>query len=215
MQKDNIPTMLKHSDIWNAIDKLAEKHGMSPSGLARRAGLSPTVFNRSKRIVGKRKRWPSTESIALILQATGTDLDSFVALAGAGVPTRGKLPLIGYAEAGREGYFDEAGYPSGQGWDEVDMPAAGDPHAFVLEISGKSMEPIYREGDRIIVSPAEKPRRGDRVVVRTRGGEVMVKQLGREGAQKIELVSLNPDYPPITLARRDIDWMYRIVWASQ
>jgi phage repressor protein C with HTH and peptisase S24 domain len=207
--------MLKHADIWRAIDRLAEQSGLSPSGLARKAGLSPTVFNPSKRTLGKRKRWPSTESIARILQATGTELDEFVTFAGAGAAAREKLPLLGYAEAGQAGFFDDAGYPAGQGWDEIKPPAATDPNAFALEISGKSMEPIYREGNRVIVSPAEKPRRGDRVIVRTKGGEVMVKQLGREGAQKIELISLNPDYPPVTLARRDMDWMYRIVWASQ
>lgn len=207
--------MLKHANIWRAIDRLAEQHGLSPSGLARKAGLSPTIFNPSKRMLGKRKRWPSTESIARILQATSEDLDTFVAFANDTGPIRPKLPLLGYAEAGQEGFFDDAGYPTGQGWDEVALPAAADPHAFALEISGRSMEPVYREGDRIIVSPAEKPRRGDRVVVRTRKGEVMVKQLGREGAQKIELMSLNPDYPPVTLTRRDLDWMYRIIWASQ
>ena len=207
--------MLKHSDVWNAIDRLAEINGLSPSGLARKAGLSPTVFNPSKRTHGKRKRWPSTESIALILKAVGATLDDFVALAGSGATPRTRLPLLGYAEAGQEGYFDDAGYPAGKGWDEIAVPAALDPHAFMLEISGKSMEPVYREGDKIVVSPAEKPRRGDRVVVRTRKGEVMVKQLGREGAQKIELLSLNADYPPVTLARRDVDWLYRVTWASQ
>ncbi len=207
--------MLKHADIWRAIDRLAERHGLSPSGLARKAGLSPTLFNPSKRTTGKRKRWPSTESIAQILIATGSDLDEFVALAGAGAPPRTRLPLLGYAEAGQAGYFDDAGYPAGKGWDEISLPGANDPHAFVLEISGKGMEPVYREGDKIILLPAEKPRRGDRVAVRTTGGEVMVKQMGREGGQKIELISLNPDYPPVTLSRRDISWIYRIVWASQ
>ncbi len=207
--------MLKHADIWRAIDRLAELHGLSPSGLARKSGLSATLFNPSKRTMGKRKRWPSTESIAQILQATGTELDAFVALAAVGAATRTRLPLLGYAEAGREGYFDEAGYPSGRGWDEIVLPGANDPHAFALEISGKSMEPVYREGARIVLSPAEKPRRGDRVAVRTRNGEVMVKQLGRDGGQKIELLSFNPDYPLITLLRRDVDWIYRVVWASQ
>lgn len=207
--------MLKHSDIWQAIDRLAELNNLSPSGLARKAGLSPTVFNPSKRICGKRKRWPSTESVSMILQATGTDLDTFVALAGSGVVPRAKLPLLGCAEAGQEGYFDEAGYPAGSGWDEISPPASSDAHAFVLEITGKSLEPVYREGDRIVVSPSEKPRRGDRVVLLTRRGEVLVKQLGREGAQKVELLSLGPDAAPVTLARRDVEWLYRITWASQ
>ena len=63
--------MLTHSRIWNAIDTLAETHGMSASGLAKKAGLDPTTFNKSKRIAADgRPRWPSTESVAKILQAT-------------------------------------------------------------------------------------------------------------------------------------------------
>ena len=188
---------------------------MSPSGLARKAGLNPTTFNPSKRVQGRRKRWPSTESISDILKATGTEVDEFIALAR-GVPAvRQTIPLIGHAEAGRHGYFDEAGYPVGHGWEEVEGPFLNDPHAFALEISGKSMEPIYREGDRVIVSPAEKPRRGDRVIVRTVKGEVMAKQMGRETALKIELISLNPSFPSLTLSKQEITWIYRIVWASQ
>jgi phage repressor protein C with HTH and peptisase S24 domain len=207
---------LKHADIWRAIDRLAENHNLSPSGLALKAGLSSTAFNPSKRASAKRKRWPSTESIAQILQVTNTTLDDFVALATSnGAAPRATLPLLGYAQAGRDGYFDDAGYPTGNGWEEIQFPALADPHAFVLEVSGKSMEPVYREGDRMVVSPAEKPRRGDRVVLRTNQGEVMVRQLGHERAQKIELISLNPDFAPVMLARQDIDWIYRIVWVSQ
>lgn len=207
--------MLKHADIWRAIDLLAEHNGLSPSGLAKKAGLSSTAFNPSKRNSGARKRWPSTESVARILQATDTSPEAFIALATSGAPGNARLPLLGYAEAGKDGYFDDAGYPTGKGWDEIALPGAGDPHAFALEISGRSMEPAYREGDIIVVSPSSALRRGDRVALRTRGGEVMVKQLGREGGQRVELMSLNPDYPPITLARREIVWLYRVTWASQ
>jgi phage repressor protein C with HTH and peptisase S24 domain len=207
--------MLKHADIWRAIDQLAARNNLSPSGLARKSGLSPTLFNPSKRSTGKRKRWPSTESIARILTATNTTLDTFVALAANEAPASRKIPLLGALEAGREGYFDDNGYPAGKGWDEIVLPGATDPHAFALEIVGKSAEPIYREGDRVILSPVEKPRRGDRVVVRTMGGDILVRVLGREGAQKVELAPFNPDYQPLTLPRADIVWMYRIVWASQ
>ena len=88
------------------------------------------------------------------------------------------MPLIGFAEAGAGGYFDDGGFPVGKGWDEIAFPAVNDEHAYALEISGNSMEPAYRDGDVIIVSPAAPIRRGDRVVVKTRDGEVMV-----EGAQ--------------------------------
>src|SRR5262245_14120720 len=32
-------TMLTHSQVWSAIDRLAERAGLSASGLAKRAGL--------------------------------------------------------------------------------------------------------------------------------------------------------------------------------
>ena len=73
--------MLTHAQIWTALDRLAAVAGLSPSGLARKAGLDPTTFNKSKRITPDgRTRWPSTESVAKALAATGTTLDTFVQL---------------------------------------------------------------------------------------------------------------------------------------
>jgi phage repressor protein C with HTH and peptisase S24 domain len=207
--------MLNHADIWRAIDRLAERHGFSPSGLARKAGLSPTIFNPSKRINGKRKRWPSTESIAAILRATGSSLDEFVALSSDAATQHTKLPVMGLTSAAEPSAFDEAGLPAGLGWDDMPLPAATDAQAFALEITGRALEPAYREGDRVILSPAEKPRRGDRVALRMATGEILIKILGQEGAQKIELLPLNAEEQPLTLARKDIGWMFRIVWASQ
>ncbi len=77
------------------------------------------------------------------------------------------------------------------------------------------MEPIFRDGDTIIVSPDAGIRRGDRVVVRTRDGEVMAKELARQSARKVELVSLNQAHPDRTMDVEEIDWIARIVWASQ
>lgn len=207
---------LKHGDIWRAIDRLAERHGFSPSGLARKAGLSPTVFNTSKRASATRKRWPSTESIAHILRATNTNLDEFVALASpGGDPPRGTLPVIGLNAAQKDNVFDDEGRPSGKGWEDIGFPAVTDPRAFALEIAGKNLEPVYRDGDRIIVSPAEKHRRGDRVVLRVRKGDIIIGQLVRESARAVELAVSGRDPSSVTLTAQDIEWMYRIIWASQ
>lgn len=210
--------MLKHADIWRAIDRLAAQNGLSASGLARRAGLDPTTFNKSKRTTGDGKlRWPSTESVSKVLEATNASLAEFVSLIGEGTTPGAfqRIPVIGYAQAGNAGYFDDAGYPAGSGWDELLFPSIGDPHAYALEIAGDSMEPVYRDGDTIIVSPTAQIRRGDRVVVRTRGGEVMAKQLIRESATRVELLSINRAHPDRNISRADIAWMARIMWASQ
>jgi phage repressor protein C with HTH and peptisase S24 domain len=209
--------MLTHAQVWNAVDRLAERANLSASGLAKRAGLDPTTFNKSKRITPDgRPRWPSTESVAKILAATGTTIDTFVSLiTDSGRGGTRAVPLIGLTQAGAGGYFDDAGFPAGHGWDEVAFPAVDDEHAYALEISGDSMQPAYRDGDVILVSPAAPIRRGDRVVVKTREGEVTAKELRRRTTRTIELRSLNPDHPERQLAAGDVLWMARILWASQ
>jgi len=216
---------MKHDDIWRALDTLAAENGLSSSGLARRAGLDPTTFNPSKRrMQDGRARWPSTESVAKVLDATGASLEAFTALVsgaralasnGIARNVSRRIPLIGFTQAGSDGYFDDGGYPVGGGWDEVTLPEIGDPNAYALEISGDSMEPVFRDGDMVIVSPAAPIRRGDRVVVRTLRGEVMTKQLSRRSARRIELRSLNPEHPNYSFDLTEVSWMHRIVWASQ
>jgi phage repressor protein C with HTH and peptisase S24 domain len=210
------PRMLTHGQIWTALDRLAERSGLSPSGLAKRSGLDPTTFNKSKRITADgHERWPSTESVAKALGATNSSIDTFVQLIGDSARTVQSVPLLGFAQAGAGGYFDDSGFPSGKGWDEVALPAADDEHAYALEISGDSMRPVYRDGDVIVVSPGTPIRRCDRVVVKTRGGEVMVKEMKRRTAKTLELQSLNPSQVDRTLAAADVEWIARIVWASQ
>jgi len=209
--------MLTHAQIWEAIDALAARAGMSPSGLAKRAGLDPTTFNKSKRVTtDQRQRWPSTESLAKCLAATSTTFDQFVALIG-GAP-RGAartVPLIGFAQAAEDKFFDARGLPDGDGWDELGFPPLEDRQAFALEISGDGLRPVYRDGTVILVSPGAAIRRGDRVVVKTRDGELIARELARKTAKALELRALNPAQPDRVLAAEDCFWIARIIWASQ
>ena len=213
--------MLSHDRVWAAIDRLAARNELSASALAKSAGLDSTSFNKSKRTGNDgRPRWPSTESIAKILDATGASLDEFVALLTAGTQairaTRNVvIPLIGQAQAGDGGYFDDAGYPAGEGWDEISFPGPNSENTMAVEVSGESMMPLYRDGDVLLVDKSAPVRKGDRVVVRTHGGEVLAKLLHRQTGRVLELVSLNPDHPNRTFAPAEIDWIGRIVWASQ
>jgi phage repressor protein C with HTH and peptisase S24 domain len=189
---------------------------MSPSGLAKRSGLDPTTFNKSKRITADgRERWPSTESVSKALAATNSSIDTFVQLIGDGTRSLQSVPLLGLAQAGSGGHFDESGFPAGRGWDEVALPQASDEHAYALEISGDAMKPAYRDGDIIVVSPGTAIRRGDRVVLKTSDGEVMIRELKRRTAKALELASLNPAQADRTLDADDVAWIARIVWASQ
>ncbi len=205
---------MRHKDIWKALDRLAAANDLSPSGLAKLAGLDPTSFNPSKRESRDgRPRWPSTESLALVLAAVDAGLDDFAASVEGHRGSR--VPLLGFAKAGRDGYFDEAGFPVAEGWNEVRFPGLGSDPVYALEISGDSMEPAYRAGDRIIVAPGSAVKTGDRVVARTAKGEIMVKVLLKKNTRTIELGSLNPAYASRTFAPSDISWLARILWASQ
>ncbi len=207
---------MQHGDIWRAIDALAQRRGWSASGLARAAGLDPTTFNKSKRQAPDGKpRWPSTESVSRALGAAEANWDEFAALVAGRPGGAGRaIPIVGMARAGADGFFDEQGFPVGAE-ETVRFPDLGEDRVYALEIAGDSMEPVFRAGDIVIVQPNASVRRGDRVVVRTRAGEVMAKVLGRRNEQTVELISHNADHPPRELPAADIDWIARILWASQ
>ena len=227
--------MFLHAQVWSVINALAQQNNISVSRLARSAGLDPTTFNKSKRTAQDgRLRWPSTESLSKIMAATGIDFDQFALLMSqsnrdyaiqltklsqsgfAEAPAHSAaVPLIGFAQAGSGGFFDEAGLPSGDGWDAVDFSTQNQDQIYALEIQDDGMEPLYRDGDRIIVLPTNSIRRGDRVVVRTVEGEVLAKVLARQTAKVLELESINPQHENRSIKTEELDWVARIIWASQ
>lgn len=207
--------MLTHPQIWAAIDALAERAGLTPSGLARRAGLDPTAFNRSKRATADgHLRWPSTESIAKVLTATGVSLDDFMALVGpsSARPAR-MIPLLTLDRAGAPGAFDGEGEPAGPDWDACALPGSDDATLFALEVTNGAYEPLYREGDVLIVAPRAPVRRGDRIMVRLHGGEVRLGILRRRTARLVEW----SDFAGIAVAQaaEEVAFVARIIWASQ
>ncbi|HYF55028.1 MAG TPA: helix-turn-helix transcriptional regulator [Salinarimonas sp.] len=209
--------MLTHAQVWTAIDRLAERYGLSASGLARKAGLDATSFNKSKRVSPDgRQRWPSTESIAKVLTATGASLHEFITLADPD-PSGGQatVPLVGWAQAGAGRLFTPDGMPAGTGWEEIDFPDFSPDKVIAIEVSGDSMHPLYRDGDVLIVSPTATLRKGDRVVVRLANGEVMAKELKRRTARTVELSSLNKEHEDRIVAVGEIAWMARVLWVRQ
>ena len=215
--------MLSHERVWAAIDALAARYQLSASGLAKRAGLDPTAFNKSKRMSADgRPRWPSTESLSKVMEATNASLDEFMDLVRGAAPEaksaprrHSVVPMVGFAQAGANGFFDDGGFQPGDGFELVDLPENAGEGTFALGIQGDSMLPLYRRGDILIVKPDAALRQGDRVVVRTVGGEVMAKVLEKRTAKAIDLKSLNPEHPDRHIAVADIEWMARILWASQ
>lgn len=211
--------MLKHDDIWRAIDALASSRGFSPSGLARRAGLDATSFNPSKRVaINGKPRWPSTESLSKALAAADCSLAEFLGLMGEDGPPR-HIPLLPLGKAAREGAFSDHGAPMQDGWDEIELPGVvselRDPDLYALKVTDDGMQPTYRKDDVIIVSPAARVQRGDRIIARLRDGEVMVRELVGRTADHIEWATLDATHATTRLDIAELLWMARILWVSQ
>ena len=209
--------MLSHERVWAAIDALASRHGMTASGLARKAGLDATSFNKSKRVSRKgREHWPSTESISKILDVTGTTLKDFLRLIEpSGSLRRSMIPLIGIEEAASGKVFTEDGMPSeGPGRDAIEFPDLEQEKVFALAVTGDALSPLYRDGDILIVSPTASTRKGDRIVVCTTSGEILAKELKRRSAKTLTMMSPAKDEDQVIPAE-EIAWTARIMWARR
>ena len=211
--------MLSHDRVWAAIDALAARYGMTASGLARKAGLDATSFNRSKRTSPEgRDRWPSTESIAKILRATGATLEDFLRLVEpAGSIRRSMIPLVSMDQVRAGKLFTDDGQPiEGPGWDEIEFPDfSSNEKVYALEVSGDGMRPLYRDGDILVLSPTANVRRGDRVVVRKRAGEIVARELKRRTAKSLELAPLDRNGGDEIMPMDEVEWLARVMWARQ
>ncbi|WP_303978164.1 helix-turn-helix transcriptional regulator [Dongia mobilis] len=235
--------MLQHADVWRGIDKLAAKHGLSASGLARRAGLDPTAFNPSKRITREgRPRWPSTESLSKILTVTGEPFVDFVLLTGASGsdassnghggaaafdqqavggrvvarnPGTRTIPVIALERLASADCFDNAGHPTGPEWGHLDFAGAAGREAFGVEISGADFDPVYRDGDTLIASRTAEIRRNDRIILATGAGTALVRKVVRHDADGYYLEAIRQPGQPQFVPQDQVRFAARILWVSQ
>lgn len=209
--------MLTHAKIWTAIDRLAERYGLTASGLARRAGLDATSFNRSKRVSPDgRERWPSTESIAKVLSATGASLSEFVSLVEDGeIPQPATVPIVPWGELGQRGSFGADGMPASPTLEEIEFPETGAEKLLAVEVSGDGLVPMCRDGDVLIVSPTAPLRKGDRLLVRFSDGSVGVRELVRRTVRTLEMRGLAPDAVDEPVPVSEVVWSARILWIKQ
>jgi phage repressor protein C with HTH and peptisase S24 domain len=212
--------MLTHKAIWRGIDLLAERKGFSASGLAKRAGLDPTTFNKSKRTTKQGKsRWPSTESVSKILEATATSMAEFVGLIDEGgdvaaMPAR-RIRCLSYSQLEREQAFDASGFPQAGPWEDIEFPAIADESAYAIELDRDAAPPVLRAGDMLIVSPRSSVRRHDRVLCRRRSGEVELGILLRRTAQRVSLGHFARPEDEQSIDNSTLAWIARILWISQ
>jgi phage repressor protein C with HTH and peptisase S24 domain len=203
--------MLKHHDIWNAIDLLAQDKGLSASGLAKKAGLDSTSFNKSKRMTRNgRERWPSTESLAKILDATNSNLGDFLQYMGMETQARSCLdyPVLAVSDLGLD-HFTPKGQPIGAAWDSIDLPL-DTVNCFALEVDDGSWTACTQDGDILVVSVTDDIRRGDRIVFQEMDGAVRLAVLKRRTESRLDVIFNHVDTQSVALP--DIRWVGRVLW---
>ena len=206
---------MQHGDVWRALDAIATRKGLTPSGLAKLAGLDATAFNKSKRISkGGRPRWPSTESIARALKAASVDYAEFASLvSGAASLT---IPFLELPKVTRNGLFGDTGMPEPPKWDAIAFPGTEwDEGCFALEVVDDSLHPVYRTGDRLIASRQASIRAQDRVLCKTVSDQVLIGAVARQTSRRLDLNSIVDGGEMSRLDLNDVHWLARIIWVSQ
>ncbi len=206
--------MLKHGDIWFAIDTLAQRNNLSVSALARLSGLDPTTFNRSKRInASGKERWPTTESISKILDATGCSLMDFIGLIPGIIVPDGTidLPCLQQMMDLQPDTFSRSGTPFGRAWESISISLASHRGDFGIKVSDPKAFPGIAPGSTVLVSTAAEIRPGDKIVVQNLDFSLSMYVLQSEKRHSIE-VTREDDVTSIRReSRRNIRWMSRVV----
>ena len=203
---------MQYEQIWDAIDKLAKQNGLSLSGLAKKSGLDPTIFNKSKRLRhdGK-KRWPSFESLNKILTTCHTDFADFYLLAE-NKPIRQPrtLPYIVLSSLSQPDFdrFDTTV------WEKIDSPCFSE-NTYLVNLDSRSYEPLYNFGSTLVLEKRSEIRQKDRILILLKNGDVMIKEFLYRADNKITVCSLLKPARISELNISDIRLLNRIVWASQ
>ncbi|MFI7799220.1 putative HTH-type transcriptional regulator [Pseudomonas sp. DD1] len=115
-----------------------------------------------------------------------------------------KLPVIGSIAAGAwceaSSSFDAR---DAEEW--IDAPGPVGPKAFILRVEGMSMEPKFKEGDKIVIDPSLDALPGHFVAAKRSSDQAAtLKQLRQEGNEQY-LYALNPDWPE-RIIRMSEEW---------
>lgn len=120
-----------------------------------------------------------------------------------------RIPVVGRAKGGDNGFMDEENYPVGHGNGDLYFPAR-DASAFGLLIEGDSMFPVFPHRSYACVEPNEVYEPGDDVYVALKDGRKLIKRLAWVRADSIRLDSYNPEHPSITIDSDQVEAIYPV-----
>lgn len=121
----------------------------------------------------------------------------------AGRAKDGRVPVVGNAQLGNEGYFEALDFPPGHGDGYLNIHS-DDPDAYGLKVTGDSMLPRIKNGEFVLIEPNKSYFSGDEVMVRTVAGRTMIKEFIylRDGMYRLD--SVNAEHMPIHIAESEV-----------
>lgn len=119
------------------------------------------------------------------------------------------VPVVGTAQLGDDGFWQELEYPVGHGEGFVRYPTK-DANTYALRVKGDSMRPRIKPGEFVVIEPNTPVVVGEEVMVQTKDGRSMIKELGARRNGMVELRSINEDHRPITLDETNIAKMHHV-----
>lgn len=101
-----------------------------------------------------------------------------------------RVPVVGTASLGLDGYWTDLEYPAGHGDGYFDFPTK-DRDAYALQVKGNSMFPAIRSGWYVLVEPGKPLQMGEFVLVKLKDGRSTVKEFlwHRDGEYVLNAVS--------------------------
>ena len=206
---------MRYEQVWAAVDNLAKANGLSPSGLAKKAGLDSTTFNKSKRVrPDGKKRWPSLESINKILLACNMNFEQFYNLGFEDVNTE-VLSAIPYIKMSKLRSFDKMyqnSFDTAE-WGKIRFPDSAD-NLYAVSVDTKKYAPVFLPSTMLVVSKNSEVRRGDKVLMALKNNKVMIMEFVKRTPKTVELNSILDIEEEMEVDIKDIKTINRIVWAS-
>lgn len=202
---------MNYNEIWEAVDKLAEMNGLTPSGLAKKAGLDPTTFNKSKRICpdGK-KRWPSLDSINKITSVCHISFEDFYHILDETGKTDGIrgvsiIPIYNLSDWGREdNQYKNKSYINFPNM-ESDM--------YAVLVNGKNE--VYPANSVLILSPTSPIKKGNKVLLTLKfTKETIIGEFINRINGGIKILN-SATKEKIAINISEIEKIGRIMWVSQ
>jgi len=205
-RREKIATMVELSERFQAALKHANS---SVSDVARATGLSYQALKKVldgktksqdaknnlaiAQYLGVSSEWLSSgegEMLAVVAPGKGNWASSESAdYAGTMLRVR-RVPVVGTAKLGDDGYYDEISSIPGAGDGHIEI-AIDDPNAYGIRVRGQSMFPAIRDGWYVLVKPNGSPQVGEYVLLKLRDGRKMVKELLVQRHGAVEVMSVN------------------------